>query len=90
MKLDFNPGEKYSYSNLSYAMLGQIIEKASSKSLEEVFEAEICAPLGIDAKDLGFDFVEDRDYATGYLKRWSMINFIKYFVVDKKMYGEYE
>ena len=89
-ELDFEPGEKYSYSNLSYAMLGQIIEKVSSKSLEEVFQAEINSPLGIDTKDLGFDFVQDREYATGYLKRWSMINFVKYLIVDKKLYDEYE
>ena len=71
-------------------MLGQIIEKVSNKSLEEVFQSEINTPLGIDAKDLRFDFVPDRKYATGYLKRWSMINFVKYFMVDREIYDEYE
>ncbi|MDC0255635.1 beta-lactamase family protein [Bacteriovoracales bacterium] len=88
--LDFEPGKKYKYSNLSYAMLGQILEFVSKKSLFELFQDEINKSLGIDSKELRFDYIENEDYASGYLKRWSFINFAKYFVVNSEMYSDYE
>jgi CubicO group peptidase (beta-lactamase class C family) len=45
--LNFNPGEKLSYSNSGYILLGAIIEKASEKSYEDFIEQEIFAPLGM-------------------------------------------
>jgi len=36
--LDFNPGEKQSYSNSGYILLGAIVEKASGKSYEDFVE----------------------------------------------------
>ena len=88
--LDFTPGEKYSYSNISYAMLGQILEFVSKKPLAELFNEQIKSPLGISPNNLRFDYLDNEQYAVGYLKRWSFINFAKYFVVDSKMYSDYE
>lgn len=34
-KLDFAPGKKYGYSNISYWLLGRIVEKASGSSYED-------------------------------------------------------
>jgi len=45
--LDFNPGEKWSYSNSAYILLGAVIEKASGKTYEDFIEQEIFAPLGM-------------------------------------------
>jgi CubicO group peptidase (beta-lactamase class C family) len=62
------PGTVFSYSNLSYGMLGQIVERASGEDFEEYCQREIFKPLKMDSASFvlkeGF---EDR-YAKGYLR----------------------
>ena len=45
--LDFAPGTDYSYSNLGYLILGEVIEKISGKSYEKYVKDSILSPLGI-------------------------------------------
>ena len=45
--LEFAPGEKLSYSNSGYVLLGAVIEKVSGKTYEDFIEQEILAPLGM-------------------------------------------
>ncbi len=45
--LDFEPGEKFSYSNSGYVLLAAIIEKASGVSYEEFLTDNIFKPLGM-------------------------------------------
>ncbi|HEY0511756.1 MAG TPA: serine hydrolase [Thermoanaerobaculia bacterium] len=45
--LEFRPGEKVSYSNSGYILLGAVIEKVSGKTYEDFVEQEIFAPLGM-------------------------------------------
>lgn len=51
--LEFQPGEKFSYSNSGYAVLGAVIEKVSGKSYGEFLQANLFGPLGM--KDSGLD-----------------------------------
>lgn len=44
IKLDHNPGEVYSYSNLGYCLLGEIIKRHAKKPLEEVFQHDLIFP----------------------------------------------
>lgn len=46
-KLDFEPGEKFSYSNSGYILLSYIIEKASGKTYAEFITTQIFEPLGM-------------------------------------------
>ncbi len=46
-KLEFNPGEKYSYSNGGYVLLAMIIEKVSGKPLHTFMHDNIFGPLGM-------------------------------------------
>lgn len=55
--LDFVPGEKNSYSNSGYHLLGLIIEKASGKSYENFLQENIFTPLGM--KQSGYDRPRD-------------------------------
>ncbi len=48
-ELDFPTGEKCSYSNSGYFLLGLLIEKVSGQTLNEVLTTRIFAPLGMDA-----------------------------------------
>jgi len=45
--LEFTPGEKFSYSNSGYILLGYIIEKVSGKSYEDYLKENIFQPLNM-------------------------------------------
>lgn len=46
--LDFQPGEKWSYSNPGYVMLGILVHKATGKFYGDVLREKIFTPLGMD------------------------------------------
>ncbi len=46
-KLNDRPGEKYSYTNTGYFLLGQVVERVSGKSLNEFAQEHIFKPLGM-------------------------------------------
>ena len=60
-KLDFTPGKRYSYSNLGYCVLGQIIEKVTGMKYEDYIQFSILHPLGIYDMHIGKSF-EDQSY----------------------------
>lgn len=47
LPLEFNPNEKYDYSNSGYVLLGYIIEKLSGKSYEDFIQKNIFDKLGM-------------------------------------------
>lgn len=51
--LDFGPGEKMSYSNSGYVVLGAIIERVSGQSYEQFLTDNFFTPLGMT--DTGYD-----------------------------------
>ena len=51
--LDFVPGEKMSYSNSGYLVLGHVIERVTGGSYEKFVTDNIFTPLGM--KDSGYD-----------------------------------
>ena len=71
-ELDFEPGEKFSYSNSGYNLLGYIIEEVTGKSYEDALEEMIFTPLNM--KDSGYDHHEMilKKRATGYQKSGSL------------------
>ena len=46
-ELQSAPGEKYSYSNVNFNLLGAVIERVSGKAYKDYMEKEILAPLGL-------------------------------------------
>ena len=51
--LDFEPGEKWSYSNSGYLLLSYLIEKTTGDTYEKFVHENIFMPLGM--KDSGYD-----------------------------------
>ena len=51
--LEFTPGEKWSYSNSGYLLLGYLIEKITGDSYEKFVRENIFVPLGMH--DSGYD-----------------------------------
>jgi CubicO group peptidase (beta-lactamase class C family) len=53
MPLDFNPGEKFVYSNFGYAILGRVIERLSGMPYEEFVRTRVLLPVGASRTRLG-------------------------------------
>jgi len=51
--LEFQPGEKWNYSNSGYVLLGYLIEKISGQSYSQFVQVNVFTPLGM--KDSGYD-----------------------------------
>jgi CubicO group peptidase (beta-lactamase class C family) len=51
--LEFQPGEKMSYSNSGYVLLGYLIEKISGQTYSEFVQENIFKPMGM--QDSGYD-----------------------------------
>jgi N-acyl-D-amino-acid deacylase len=51
--LDFEPGERFAYSNFGYAMLGRIIERCTRKGYSDAVQELVLTPAGITRMRLG-------------------------------------
>lgn len=49
----FKPGERWSYSNSNYALLGAVIERVGGKPIQDFFEERLFTPAGME--HTGFD-----------------------------------
>ncbi|MFK8008233.1 MAG: serine hydrolase [Saprospiraceae bacterium] len=68
LPLDFAPGEKFSYSNSGYVLLGVIMEKITGKTYEQVLQDQIFTPLKMN--NTGYDNNNKvmKNRASGYNK----------------------
>ena len=90
-KTKSEPNEKFSYSNLEYFLLGQIIEKISGQTYEDYIRDKIFKPLNIGPEELDFEIFDKNQHAKGYQKRYSLMNGFLGFFIDKSKYmGEAE
>lgn len=73
LPLQFTPGEKFSYSNSGYFLLGYIIEKVSGKTYEQYLQETILTPLKMI--NTGYDHADIilKDRASGYEKQGKSI-----------------
>ncbi len=67
--LDFEPGERYAYSNFGYCLLGRVIEKASGRGYEDYVKKDVLAPLGVRRMRLGKTLPDGR--ARGEVKYYA-------------------
>jgi len=88
--LRFPPGERYAYSNISYWLLGRVVEKASGLPYQDYVRANVFDRLGLSHAAIGFVIPDRANHAKGYLPRWSLSNLLKPFLIDRKFVGEYE
>jgi CubicO group peptidase (beta-lactamase class C family) len=68
LPLDFQPGEKWSYSNSGYIILGHIIEQVSGQTYEAFLQQSILSPLNLS--DTGYDH-NSNGLAVGYTDQYS-------------------
>ncbi|GHB75489.1 serine hydrolase domain-containing protein [Persicitalea jodogahamensis] len=63
-KLQFEPGERFGYSNTNYWLLGMILEKKSEKRLQAVLDELVFQPA--DLHQTYFEPRDDRNVVRGY------------------------
>ncbi|GAA0342377.1 serine hydrolase [Actinoallomurus spadix] len=67
------PGTGFEYSNLGYAVLGQVVEAASGASYQEFVERRLIRPLGLTATGFDTSVAARSGVATGHSRldgRW--------------------
>ncbi len=85
------PGQKFSYSNLGYVLLGQVIEKVTGQTYQQYVTEHILSKLGLPPGEIGFAVSDPAHHAKGYHRRWSFSNLLLGFLLDKsKFMGETE
>ncbi len=68
-KLNYLPGEEYSYTNTGFFLLSQIVERVSGKSLNAFAQERIFKPLGMTKTLFQDDHTQIiKDRATGYTR----------------------
>jgi CubicO group peptidase (beta-lactamase class C family) len=56
--LNFNPGEKYSYSNSNFTLLAEIVKSITGKTLRQFTDSAIFKPLGMNNTHFHDDYKE--------------------------------
>jgi CubicO group peptidase (beta-lactamase class C family) len=83
-ELGSRPGDRFSYSNLGYLLLGQIIERVSGERYEDYIQRRVLQPLGCDATG----FAVPADEATGHQRRLSFMGLAARWMLDSKFFEE--
>ncbi|WDQ15781.1 serine hydrolase [Rhodopirellula sp. P2] len=58
--LDFDPGERYAYSNYGYCLLGRVIEQISGETYEDYVQQHVLEPIGVTSMSIGATRLEGR------------------------------
>ncbi len=83
-ELNFNPGERYLYSNSCYFMLAMIIEKVAGESIKDYAEEYIFNPLGMAQthfhddhyhiiKNRAFSYYQENDHFQNLIMRFDLV-----------------
>ena len=86
-RLDFDPGEKFSYSNIGYLLLGEVIHKVSGKPYHEYVLSEIVNPLSLSKDNhIAYTIDDPANHARGYIRRWNWLNLLLGWFIDRDKY----
>ena len=88
-RLSFEAGTKYVYSNIGYWLLGKVVERASGETFSSYVSEHILRPLAIAPQELGYVVADPAHHATGYLEKYSFMNLVKGFLIDRDLIGDY-
>lgn len=73
--LNFTPGTDFSYSNVGFLVLGEVIEKKTGLTYENYVKQHILAPLGIYDVRLGKNLLADKQEREGeYNSPWTTLS----------------
>lgn len=87
--LAFAPGRRYGYSNIGYWLLGKVVERVTAQSYCDYVRANILEPLRLAPAEMDFVIADESRHAAGYLEKYSLLNLVRGFVIDRRFVGEY-
>jgi CubicO group peptidase (beta-lactamase class C family) len=88
-RLSFEPGTKFTYSNIGYWLLGRVVERASGEAFPSYVTEHILRPLAVGPGEIGYVVADPAHHATGYLEKYSFMNLAKGFLIDRDLVGDY-
>lgn len=71
--LKFSPGSKHAYTNVGYALLAAIVERAAGKSYEAFLRDELWLPLGMTRTGMVLGGLDEAPIAEGYMFDGSLL-----------------
>jgi CubicO group peptidase (beta-lactamase class C family) len=81
--LQFAPGERFSYSNSNYYLLGQIIENVSGKPYADFIRDQLFAPLGMVNSGYDDNSTVVKRRAAGYIRQGETLINARYMDMSK-------
>jgi D-alanyl-D-alanine carboxypeptidase len=88
-RLSFEPGTQYAYSNIGYWLLGKVVERTSGQTFTSYVTEHVLRPLEITPRELGYLVQDPARHAMGYLEKYSIMNLVKGFLIDRELVGDY-
>lgn len=79
------PGTAFEYSNLGYALLGQVINAASGEPYQQYIKKNILEPLDMHDTTFEIDDVPEKMLAQGY--RWQEKRWIREEMLHDGVFG---
>ncbi len=86
----FPPGTKYAYSNISYWLLGAVIEAISGQSYRDYMRQHVFGPLGAAPAELDILVHDLTRHARGYQPKYSAVGAFLYLMMDRTLLGATE
>ncbi len=83
-RLHYTPGTRTSYSNLGYAILGEVVAKVSGMEYEDYVKQSILHPVGIYGMRIGGNLKSDRfENEVSYYEQSNAIKVNAYYDIEK-------
>ncbi|TKD57938.1 serine hydrolase [Flavobacterium sp. ASW18X] len=73
--IDFNPGERYNYSNIGATLCALVIEKATGKPFDVFTKEHILKPLGMNASGWSLEAIDVSKHSRLYRNDYSVLPF---------------
>jgi D-alanyl-D-alanine carboxypeptidase len=83
-KLRFAPGERYAYSNISYWLLGKVVERVSGLSYASYMRRHVLDAIGAPPAELDCSIPSLERLAPGYVRSYSVLGIIVRFALDRR------
>ncbi len=87
--LKHQPGEKFAYSNLNYLILGKMIENVSGMEYRNYIYQNIIKKINHEELPMNFLVTDYSNYARGYQKKFTALNAMLGFFLDRKKFTEH-